>query len=439
MPYGECIDAVVKWWNGFGIKYCRVPKAAFDPVYSTWYSYHQNVTTAAMLKELEAASKMGMKTVIINDGWQTDDNSREYVYCGEWTTAKRKINDMKAFVKTVHELGMKAMLWYSVPYVGIYSPVFECFKDKLLNPDCERKYFVLDPRYPEVREYMVKTYENAVNKWDIDGMKLDFVDAFKLYDSSNPFSTQMDTASVEKAVSLLLCEIHKRVTAIKPDILIEFRQSYISPIMLSFGNMFRVCDCPMDPVTNRVGSINLRLTSGDRAVHSDMIMWDTATTAETAAESLINALFAVPQISMRINELPEEHYKMLKTYLEVWKENREVLMRGELKAESPEANYSIVTAKKNSQLAAVAYSNPILTLTDKLTKITFVNGTGKDRLYIENKGNAAEYKCTIITCTGEYTVQCDLLLNNGVNVFTVPVSGIIKLENYTYEGNNICS
>ena len=369
-----------------------------------------------------------MKTVIIDDGWQTDDSSRGYAYCGEWTTATTKISDMKNFVKRVHDLGMRIMLWYSVPYVGAYSPVFERFKDKLLNPDCERKYFVLDPRYPEVREYLVKTYENAVNEWDIDGMKLDFVDAFKLYESSNPFSEQMDTASVETAVCILLCEIHKRVMAIKPDILIEFRQSYISPIMLRYGNMFRVCDCPMDPVTNRVGSINLRLTSGDRAVHSDMIMWDAAAAAETAAQGLINALFSVPQISMRINELSEEHYKMLKTYLGVWNENREVLSHGELKAESPEANYSIVTARKNSQLAAVAYSNPILTLTDKLSKITFVNGTGKDRLYIENKGNAVEYKCTIITCTGEYTMQYDLLLHNGVNVFTVPVSGIIKLE-----------
>ena len=122
---------------------------------------------------------------------------------------------------------------------------------------------------------------------------------------------------------------------------------------------------------------------------------------------------------------------MLKNYLDLWCENRDILMHGELKAENPEANYSIVTAKKNSEIVAVAYSNPILTVTDKLTKIIFVNGTGNNRLYIENRGDATEYKCTIITCTGEYIVKCDLLLNNGVNVFTVPASGIIKLEKET--------
>ena len=35
-----------------------------------------------------------------------------------------------------------------------------------------------------------------------------------------------------------------RLTKIKTDVLIEFRQSYIGPLMRKYGNLFRAGDCP---------------------------------------------------------------------------------------------------------------------------------------------------------------------------------------------------
>lgn len=37
---------------------------------------------------------------------------------------------------------------------------------------------MLDPRYPEVREFLIGIYEKALLDWDLDGFKLDFVDEF---------------------------------------------------------------------------------------------------------------------------------------------------------------------------------------------------------------------------------------------------------------------
>ena len=56
-----------------------------------------------------------------------------YSYCGDWKVAKSKIPDMSQFIERIHETGMKAMLWYSVPYVGINSENYERFKDMLLK------------------------------------------------------------------------------------------------------------------------------------------------------------------------------------------------------------------------------------------------------------------------------------------------------------------
>ena len=427
VSYQESIEKVCKWWEGFGYSYNYEPEEAFNPVYSTWYSYHQNVTPDTLLEELKSASRLGMKTVIVDDGWQTDDNSRGYAYCGEWRLAQSKIPDMKLFADRVHQLGMKVMLWFSVPYVGIYSKVFERFRDKLLDPD-SNEHFVLDPRYPDVREYLARSYEYALTEWNIDGLKLDFIDSFQMTKSSKTFSKGMDTGSVEDGVCILLDEIYKRLTAIKPDILIEFRQSYVGPVMLRYGNMIRAFDCPMDPVTNRVCIINLRMTSGKRAVHSDMIMWDTAEPVESAADKLINILFSVPQISVKINELSKSHYKMLKHYLKFWNENKDVIMKGRLKAEKPEANYSLVTSEKNGKMVAAAYTDRVLHIDKIYTKLIFVNGTDKCKLYIENDSDETNYQYDIYTCTGELIQSGDIILKKGVNSFSVPVSGLILLK-----------
>ena len=48
------------------------PSAAYEPLYSSWYVFRSTVTQAAMDDELERAAALGMKTVILDDGWQAD-------------------------------------------------------------------------------------------------------------------------------------------------------------------------------------------------------------------------------------------------------------------------------------------------------------------------------------------------------------------------------
>ncbi len=126
----------------------------------------------------------------------------------------------------------------------------------------------LDPRYPDVREFLISVYENAVSNWGIDGLKLDFIDSFENKDGV-PAKDGMDIPVLHTAVDKLMTDISTRLCGLKNDILIEFRQNYVGPNMRKYGNMLRVADCPADGLTNRVGCLDLRLTSGNTAVHSD--------------------------------------------------------------------------------------------------------------------------------------------------------------------------
>lgn len=210
------------------------------------------------------------------------------------------------------------MFWYSVPFIGYETENFERFKGKYLSLDDGQRCAILDPRFKEVRDFLIGLYIEAVKNFDLDGLKLDFIDSFKITPSSPSNYADMDIPVLEEAVFVLMYEVHRKLTEINPQIMLEFRQKYIGPMICAFGNMLRVSDCPYSGRNNARASIDLRLTSGDIPVHTDMTMWHKDTCKEDVARQLMLGLFATPQISVKLSEIQDEHYKVIKEFLQYW-------------------------------------------------------------------------------------------------------------------------
>ncbi len=423
IPYYDAVYDCTSWWeNECGYKASYVPECAKEPMDSLWYSFHQQLSFDEILKECKASAKIGLKTVIIDDGWQTDDNNRGYAYCGDWLVAKSKMKDMAELVSQIHKTGQKVILWYSVPFVGMYSEKYEEFKDYFLD-GCGNAgtSYALDPRYKKVRDYLVKTYVDAVTQWNLDGLKLDFIDSFRLQGKSLEYDERRDYSSLEEGIHALMGEIKEKLTAINPEIMIEFRQSYVGPSIRKYGNMLRVGDCPCDIHKNRAGVMNLRMTSGKTAVHSDMIMWSYDDTVENAALQFTSVLYAVPQISVRVDKLPSDHLKMLKAYIEFWYENKQVLLDGKLTALHPESNYSTITATLGNEEITTAYTYPVIEI--NANKTIGINATDKESLIIKN-GNGKSYE--VVNCMGEM-VENGLISADLVEIY-VPTAGRIEIK-----------
>ncbi|MBQ7907616.1 MAG: alpha-galactosidase [Clostridia bacterium] len=382
VPLYDAIKDAREWWSGLGYKCAYTPSEAKMPMYSTWYSFHQHTIPEEIIKECEIAKAYGMDTVIVDDGWQTDDNSRGYAFCGDWQVCKEKIPDMKGFVDKIHSLGMKFMIWFSVPFVGFESKNYERFKGMYLGTRLSSRASILDPRFKEVRDFLTDIYADSVKKYGWDGLKLDFIDSFKLTEDSSQDFEKMDTVSLEEGVQMLLSEATEKLKAINPDIMIEFRQSYIGPAISKFGNIFRVTDCPCDPIYNREFSLNLRLSSGTTAIHSDMLMWNKDDTNESVLYQLLSVMFAVPQISIRFDSITEDHKKLLKNYLAFWKEHRNTLLEGELTVKGADVGYTMAKSKKDGESVAVLYQDVVFSSENNTCEYVF-NSTGRDNAYIE--------------------------------------------------------
>jgi len=427
--YWTALKEVGEWWaRQPGYEPARVPEPARLPVYSTWYNYHQSVDAAVLLKEAAIAKQMGFDSIIVDDGWQTMDTARGYAYPGDWQP--ERMPDMKGFVDGCHKLGVKVVLWYAVPFVGKNAKVAARFKDKSLRYDDRLGAYVLDPRHPDVRQYLIDIYRKAIQDWGIDGFKLDFIERFVADEKTVLEATDgRDFASVNEATDRMMTDILAELKKAKPDVMIEFRQPYIGPLIRKYGNMFRASDCPNSYLANRVKTVDLRLLSGTTAVHADMIMWHPGERVEIAALQLLNILFSVPQVSVRLQEIPKDHFAMVQFYTTYWRENRPVLLDGEFEARAPAANYPVLVGRAGGKQIVGLFGDALVRLDARTpAKVDVINGKSSETVVLSAAQDLGPYRYTIRDCQGKVVGSGQANLAKGVREVQVPVSGLLTLE-----------
>src|SRR5918998_150433 len=108
LPYHEALSDVSRWWAHLpGYEPAGVPQTARLPMYSTWYSFHQDLDPGRVEEQCRLAKELGCEAVIVDDGWQTASNERGYAHTGDWRPAEQKVPDMADHVRRVHGIGMK--------------------------------------------------------------------------------------------------------------------------------------------------------------------------------------------------------------------------------------------------------------------------------------------------------------------------------------------
>ena len=428
LPFYETTTQVYPWWASCGWEIPPVPAAAEDPLYSSWYNFHQNPVADRLLNDLKIASEMGFKTVILDDGWQfSDPCAGDYKLCGEWQMAPEKFPDFKTFTESVHALGMKLMVWFGMPFIGMDTPLFETFKDRMLY--AEGGYFnagVVDIRYPEVREFLISHYRRFLIDYDIDGFKFDFIDAFEPRENPPPYKPDvMDYETTVEAVQRLMTDIKEQLGAIKPDLLYEYRQTYIGPAINGFGNMLRVCDCAYESDINRAFGADLRLLGYPLAIHSDMLFWAPDESFRLCNRQLLNILFMVPQISVILADSTEEQKALLRAYLDYWTANRDILMHGKFRPYHPEFNYTRITAEGADRSITVLHDDQPYTYEGRACDV-FHNGE-VDGLIFENPTDKT-LEAEISTMFGKNVIAKTTVAPNSIVRLPVPPAGLLRIR-----------
>ncbi|MFF4835097.1 glycoside hydrolase family 36 protein [Streptomyces sp. NPDC001315] len=403
-----------------------LPPAGRGPAYSTWYALGQDVTADAVAHEARLAARLGCELLILDDGWQRGGRSRGYAWAGDWQVDPEKFPDLAAHVAEVRGLGMAYIAWVAPLLAGPDSPLWrELAPLAVLPSPTAPGAHVLDPRDPRVRAHVVATCARLVGDHGLDGLKLDFLDEAMVYAADG-------RGDVSAAMDLLLGEIRDALTPLcRATPLIELRQPYLGHGMAAYGNLLRATDCPADAVANRVRTVDAGLLCSGGAVHSDMLMWDPDHTPQAALRQLLAVLHATPQLSCKLGELRETHYKALEFWLAQWARLRPLLVEGELEPGRPDELYPLVRAAKAQREAIVVHAERTvpLDLTRRRT-VDIVNATAADALVLDlADGGRYDVRCTAYDVTGEAVGEQVLDIAGGGPVkLSVPPSGLLSLR-----------
>lgn len=369
------------------------PEAAYGSVYSTWYAFNRAFDAATLERECAEAARLGMRTLIADDGWQTTH--------GDWDPVPGKFPDMRAHVDHIHALGLKYVLWYALPFMNERSRHYAAFKGKYLasGPFWEHRLGILDPRFSEVRAFLADQLVDRLVRWNLDGYKIDFIDFFRtfganVYDpagGADPAAAEgyrgRDFKSIPAAAEALVADISRRLKAVRPDVLLEFRQPYAGPVTATYGNMLRANDCPGDAHANRVRTTDLRLTGGGAAVHADMLKWTPSDDPSDAARAILSVIFATVQYSMVLDTIPAAQKAEIRKWIAFADAHRAALQKGGFRAHSPAEGYPVLEGWSDAERIVAVYApNRVVDLADDGRRTVIVNATPSGTVTVRDAG-----------------------------------------------------
>ena len=323
-------EALADWRKLLALPLPDFPEGAWHPVFCTWYAVHAAVTQDWVEKNAEIASRLGFKTLIIDDGWCFDVMKRVspetistwYEWIGDWNLSRKKFPDFENHRARVQAMGMKYLFWVAPFLIGAKSEFSKQYGDSI-KPKYIDGCRVLDSRKSDAMNAQLEKMKHVIRDYGLDGLKVDFLDEIR------PDIEAPEGRSVMKFVR----ELAKGIREVKQDALIEFRQGYASPGMMAYGTQFRAGDTPFDFIDNFQRLVQIRISMGDRVpIHADPVYWHPQESPMNISRHMIASLGGVPMLSMDLLTVSETQKKIIRRWIGFYEEHLSTFRSGTWKA-----------------------------------------------------------------------------------------------------------
>ena len=327
-PWFEELQAYVRWVDRKQPSPALpVPEHAFDPVFCTWTAVHHDVSHDWTMRTLPLAADLGFKTFIMDDGWFLEGGLfGDYRHVGSWQPETSKFPDFAEHVRAVKDLGFRYLLWVAPFMIGYDNPRAEQEAHLLTTGQRPERFHNLSPWHPDTARVVRELLLGLLERYDLDGFKLDFIDALKPWAERGPDALP---ATMGERMAAILSEAVDELVKRKPGLLTEFRNTYTNLASRRYANLYRSSDVPINPGLNRWQATLLRLLAPDRAVHTDPALWHPDDSDENVAVHLINLIAAVPMVSVELDRYPASHLALIRHWLGFYEAHRRTLVHGE--------------------------------------------------------------------------------------------------------------
>ncbi len=325
------------------------PELAYKNEWCTW-GFRRDFTVEKIYNLIPRIKELGISSVILDDGW--------FEHNGDWLPIKSKFpdgdEDMKKFVKRLHDEGLKAWLWWT-PFSTVKEGEMPKLHPDRLIKDKDGKIhtsYDLCPAYLPVKEYHKKLVEKFAGEWDFDGFKLDFSRINAAARCYNPVHNHKSPLESCEQVPEIFRIIYETATSIKPDFLIEYCACSIPPSIyqMPWFHLPVTSDPRIDQITRRTKMYKALFEP------SVPVLEEYCGVLEGPIYELIIGSGGVPGTFS--TKLDEYHEKWLKIYQEHIPSKGEYLNLYDIGFDYPEGHI----IKKGSLFYYAFYTNPWLSL-----------------------------------------------------------------------------
>jgi len=224
---------------------------AYKSEWCTW-GYQRDFTPEQILSKLDRLKAIGMKSVILDDGWSLNH--------GDWVPNPVKFpngdEDFKQLISKIHEHGLKAWIWWLPGYADSISQLVIQHPDWLIkNKDGSvHPSYALCPAYLPVQEHYKKLVKKFVTEYKLDGLKLDFQEINSAPPCYNPAHHHKDPFESYYSTPTLFKNIYQTAVRYNPDMLIEYCSCGIPPSIfhLPWTNLAVTSDPGIHQITQRI-------------------------------------------------------------------------------------------------------------------------------------------------------------------------------------------
>ena len=306
-----------------------VPASAYAPVFCTWTAIHHDVSHDWIMRNAAIAAELGFGTWLTDDGWfLASGEFGDYYQVGEWLPYAAKFPDFAAHVAAVQALGFRYVVWVAPFMIGTGSAKAAEYAGLLTTGQERERFLNLSPWRAETAGIVRDLLRRLVADYNLDGLKIDFIDAVSVHSERRPGEVE---GTLGSRMAAILQEAIDGVRALRPDLLIEFRNRYANLASRAYANIYRCSDVPLNIALNRWQAVMLRLLAPDRAVHTDPMLWHPSDTDENVAVHLINGIAAVPMVSIDLAQYPQRHLEIIRHWIGFYTEHRATIIDGELR------------------------------------------------------------------------------------------------------------
>ena len=147
-----------------------------------------------------------------------------------------------------------------------------------------------------------------------------------------------------------------------------------------------------------------------------------------AAFQFSNILFSVPQLSIRYNNITEDHKKMIRHFTDYWVKNKDIFLNENFIGHHPFSNYPILESSLANKRIVGLYSDVVVQLDNRYQNIDIINGKYSSTVVIDCKESLESVEISIVDCMGNIHSNQRLDSLSGLIKFEVPTNGILFIH-----------